>query len=51
MRIECDYLVIGSGLAGLTYSLKVADSGGSVVLITKKEDLQRTPSPHTCKTH
>jgi L-aspartate oxidase len=38
MRIECDYLVIGSGLAGLTYSLKVADSGGSVVLITKKEE-------------
>jgi L-aspartate oxidase len=38
MRIECDYLVIGSGLAGLTYALKVADSGGSVVLVTKKEE-------------
>jgi L-aspartate oxidase len=38
MRMECDYLVIGSGLAGLTYSLRVADSGGSVILITKKEE-------------
>jgi L-aspartate oxidase len=38
MRIECDYLVIGSGLAGLTYALKVSDSGGSVVLVTKKEE-------------
>jgi L-aspartate oxidase len=34
MQMECDYLVIGSGLAGLTYALKVADHG-PVLLVTK----------------
>src|SRR5437762_70126 len=35
MTIEVDYLVIGSGLAGLTYALNVAPHG-SVALLTKK---------------
>lgn len=34
MQISTDYLVIGSGLAGLSFALKVADSG-SVTIITK----------------
>ena len=36
MRIEKDFLIIGSGVAGLTFALKVADFG-SVAIITKDE--------------
>lgn len=35
MNTEVDYLVIGSGLAGLTYALRVAE-GGTVAVLTKK---------------
>ncbi len=35
-RLKFDFLVIGSGVAGLTYALGVADYG-SVAIITKKE--------------
>ncbi|MEW5909769.1 MAG: L-aspartate oxidase [Thermodesulfobacteriota bacterium] len=34
-----DFLIIGSGIAGLSYALKVADSG-SVALVTKKEAIE-----------
>src|SRR5579871_5201753 len=35
MSVDVDFLVIGSGLAGLTYALTVAPHG-SVALLTKK---------------
>ncbi|HOZ87607.1 MAG TPA: L-aspartate oxidase, partial [Bacteroidia bacterium] len=34
MKIETDFLVVGSGIAGLSFALKVADRG-KVILITK----------------
>ncbi|WP_303721208.1 L-aspartate oxidase [Malonomonas rubra] len=36
MKITSDFLIIGSGIAGLSYALKVADHG-SVSLITKRD--------------
>jgi L-aspartate oxidase len=35
MKQQSDYLVLGTGIAGLTFALKVADHG-SVVILTKK---------------
>jgi len=35
MAITCDYLVIGSGIAGLSFALEAADHG-DVVLVTKR---------------
>jgi len=35
MEIKTDFLVIGSGVAGLTFALKVAQHG-TVALVTKK---------------
>lgn len=39
MEFNTDYLVIGSGVAGLTFALKVADHG-SVALVTKREIME-----------
>lgn len=36
MEIKTDFLIIGSGIAGLSFALKVAEFG-DVVLVTKKE--------------
>ena len=38
-RITCDFLVIGTGIAGLTFALKAADHG-EVVMVTKKNDTE-----------
>jgi len=38
-KIESDFLIIGSGIAGLTFALKVADYG-KVAIITKKEQAE-----------
>ncbi|MFW6023643.1 MAG: FAD-dependent oxidoreductase, partial [Myxococcota bacterium] len=35
MRIPCDYLVIGSGVAGLTFALRAAERG-EVAVVTKR---------------
>lgn len=36
MKITSDFLIVGSGIAGLSYALKVADHG-KVALVTKRE--------------
>ena len=36
MKIEADYLVLGSGIAGLFFALKAAQHG-SVAVVTKHE--------------
>jgi len=39
MRVETDFLVLGSGIAGLTYALKASEFG-SVAVVTKKDQAE-----------
>lgn len=39
MKVQTDFLVIGSGIAGLSYALKVAEFG-TVAIVTKKESAE-----------
>ncbi|MDP2960544.1 MAG: FAD-binding protein, partial [candidate division Zixibacteria bacterium] len=39
METKTDFLIIGSGIAGLSYALKVSEFG-SVAIITKKKDTE-----------
>jgi L-aspartate oxidase len=42
MKKEVDFLVIGSGIAGLSYALKVADHGGVYIITKADEDESNT---------
>ena len=42
MRHTTDFLVIGSGIAGLTYALKVADHGEVLIITKSNEDESNT---------
>jgi L-aspartate oxidase len=44
MRIRCDYLVIGSGVAGLTFALEAARHAD--VLVVTKRDLYESATAH-----
>ena len=39
MEIKTDYLVIGTGIAGLSFALEAAKSG-KVTIVTKKEKME-----------
>ena len=42
MAVDVDYLVLGSGMAGLTFALNVSKGGPSrrIALVTKKSDTE-----------
>ena len=42
MRQEVDFLVIGSGIAGLSYALKVAEQGKVFIITKSNEDESNT---------
>ena len=37
MKAEYDLVIVGSGIAGLSFALRVAEAGFSVVILTKKD--------------
>ena len=45
MTHRVNYLVIGTGIAGLTYALQVARHG-TVAIITKKEQAESNTTTH-----
>ncbi len=45
VTMEFDHLVVGSGLAGLMSALKLAEAGGTVAVLTKRE-INEGSTPH-----
>ncbi len=39
MEITTDFLVLGSGIAGLSFAIKAADLG-TVAIVTKKDEIR-----------
>jgi L-aspartate oxidase len=37
MRMECDALVVGSGISALAYALPIAEAGRRVIIVTKRQ--------------
>ena len=51
MKITTDFLIIGTGIAGLSYALKVADQG-TVSLVTKRDiDISKKENQNLGKIH
>ena len=47
MVYKYDFLIIGSGVAGMSYALQVANSGkGKVALLCKKQAVAVAPGHH-----
>ena len=42
MRLKVDFLIIGSGIAGLSYALKVANHGKVLIITKSKADESST---------
>ncbi|HQB31266.1 MAG TPA: FAD-binding protein, partial [Syntrophales bacterium] len=39
MQVETDFLVLGSGIAGLSFAIRAAELG-TVAIVTKKEKIE-----------
>ena len=44
MKAEYDLVIVGSGIAGLSFALKVAQAGNSVAILPKKDKAESNPT-------